>query len=44
MIKRILKHLESRRKWNRTRRFLRDRATSRLLTGLLASGALSKRA
>ncbi|WP_281416938.1 hypothetical protein [Geoanaerobacter pelophilus] len=35
MLKRILKHLDNRRKWNRTKRFLRDRARCRCLVGLL---------
>lgn len=44
MLKEIFKRIESRRKWNRTRRFLQERAQSRLIVGLYASGALKKTA
>lgn len=39
--KRIIKHLENRRKWNRTRRWMRQNAyDGRLVVGLIASGSL----
>lgn len=40
--KRIIQHLENRRKWNRTKRFMREHAyyDGRMTVGLLASGAL----
>ncbi|WP_265551237.1 hypothetical protein [Trichlorobacter lovleyi] len=42
MFKRVLKHLDNRRKWNRTKRFMREHAyyDGRMTVGLLASGAL----
>lgn len=42
IIKRVLKHLEGRRKWNRTKRWMSERANSRLIIGLYASGALKR--
>jgi len=44
LIKRILLHLECRRRWNRTRREMRRRAEGRLIVGLYSSGALRNRA
>lgn len=42
MLRQILKHLESRRKYNRFKRSLAERATSRCLINLLAAnGALT---
>jgi len=40
--KRVLKHLENRRKWNRTKRFMREHAyyDGRMTVGLLSSGTL----
>lgn len=43
MVRRILRHIELRRRWNRTRRKLRSSAEGRLVTGLYASGALRRR-
>lgn len=41
IFKSILKHLENRRKWNRTKRWMQDHAYSgRMTVGLMASGAL----
>lgn len=41
MFKRIVKHLENRRKFNRTKRWMRERAyPGRLVVGLCNSGAL----
>lgn len=40
MIKKILKGIENRRKWNRDKRFLQDCTTSRLVVSLVNSGAL----
>jgi len=42
LFRRILKHLENRRKWNRTRRWMREHAytSDRMAVGLMASGAL----
>lgn len=41
-LKRILKHIESRRKWNRTKRWMQEHAyyDGRMTVGLLASGTL----
>lgn len=39
-LKQILQHIEGRRRWNRTRREMRDRAEGRLVVGLISSGAL----
>ena len=44
ILKRILKHLEGRRKWNRTRRWMRQRAEGRLIVELYSSGVLRNRA
>ena len=41
MLKAILKHLENRRKWNRTRAWMRQQATSRAVIGLVRSGCLT---
>lgn len=42
MFKKLLKHLENRRKYNRFKRSLAERARSRCLVGLLLrSGALT---
>lgn len=40
--KRIIKHIENRRKWNRTKRWMQEHAytSSRLSVGLISSGAL----
>jgi len=44
-IKRIIKHLDNRRKWNRTKRWMQEHAyPGRMVVGLLASGALRTRA
>ncbi len=42
MFKRVLKHLDNRRKWNRTKRWMREHAyaSDRMTVGLLASGSL----
>ena len=40
MIKKILQAMENRRKWNRTKRFLQARTTSRLIVSLISTGAL----
>ena len=42
MFKRVLKHIENRRKWNRTKRWMREHAytSDRMTVGLLASGTL----
>jgi len=43
MLKGLLQHIEARRKWNRTRRWMREHARSRCLIGLLlANGTLRK--
>lgn len=41
-IRRVIKHLENRRKWNRTKRWMQEHAyhDGRLVVGLLASGSL----
>jgi hypothetical protein len=41
MIKEIIKSIEARRKWNRTKRFMKETATSRLIVSLITSGALT---
>ena len=43
IIKRILKHLESRRKWNRTKREMRERAEGRLVVALHSTGMIRRR-
>ncbi|NJD38747.1 MAG: hypothetical protein FIA89_10585 [Geobacter sp.] len=42
MLKRIIKHLENRRKWNRTKRWMQEHAynSGRMTVGLMASGTL----
>lgn len=42
MFKRIIKHLDNRRKWNRTKRWMQEHAytSCRLSVGLMSSGAL----
>jgi len=42
MFKRIFKHIENRRKWNRTKRWMQEHAytSCRLSVGLMSSGAL----
>jgi len=42
-IRRILAHLESRRKWNRTKRLLRERAEGRLIVALYGTGMVRRR-
>mgnify|MGYP000895481701 CR=1 FL=1 len=41
-IRKILKHLENRRKWNRTKRWMQEHAlnSDRMTVGLMASGSL----
>lgn len=42
MFEKLFKRIESRRAFNRTKRFLAQRAQSRLIVGLVASGALKR--
>jgi len=42
-LQRILGHLESRRKWNRTRRWMRDRAYSRAMATVYLQGRMWRR-
>lgn len=42
-IKRILKHLEIRRRWNRTKREMRERAEGRLIVALYGNGMIRRR-
>lgn len=41
--KRIQRHLVARRKWNRTRRWMRDRANSRLIVSLYSNSMIRRR-
>ena len=41
-VKRVLKHIENRRKWNRTKRWMADRAQSRMIVSLYSTGALRR--
>ncbi|MFZ2948073.1 MAG: hypothetical protein WA003_01190 [Desulfuromonadaceae bacterium] len=41
-IRRILAYLESRRKWNRTKRLLRERAEGELAVALYGNGMVRK--
>lgn len=43
IVKRIVKHLEARRKWNRTKRWMRERAEGRLVVGLYCNGMVRRR-
>lgn len=43
MLNRILQHLEARREFNRTKRFLRERALSRCLVPLLLGNGSLRR-
>lgn len=40
MFEKLLKHLENRRKWNRTRAWMNEQATGRAIIGLVRSGAV----
>lgn len=42
LFRKLLKHIENRRKWNRTRRWMQDHAytSGRMTVGLMTSGAL----
>ena len=42
MIRTIRKRMENRRKWNRTRRWMRENAYSRAITALYHSGVLRR--
>jgi len=43
MIKRVLMHLFLRRKWNRTRRWMVNRATSRAMATVCITGRMWRR-
>jgi hypothetical protein len=43
IVKRVLKHLEARRKWNRMKRLMRDRAEGRLIISLYGNGMIRRR-
>lgn len=43
VFRKILRHLEARRKWNRTKRWMRERAEGRLIVSLYSNGMVRRR-